>query len=226
MSETSGRWINDQEDHPSGGLGQRIHRCAQRPDRPAVADPRAAAPDRETTWQATPVQPSTTRGRSAVAAAGRRPVAGCARTPRALAVDLSPVSAVAARTGLATAVDAAAGLRRRRRVDQLAGGLHDQPRPPARRRRPPPPRAAGRATRQPRASRAGRSRVGRSRGGWTTKIHLACEQGRGPLSLVVTAGQRGDSPQFTVVLGQIRVPRLGPGRPRTRPDRVLADKAY
>jgi transposase len=43
---------------------------------------------------------------------------------------------------------------------------------------------------------------------------------------VVTAGQRGDSPQFAAVLGGIRVPRLGPGRPRTRPDRVLADKAY
>jgi transposase len=28
------------------------------------------------------------------------------------------------------------------------------------------------------------------------------------------------------VLEGIRVPRLGPGRPRTRPDRVLADKAY
>jgi hypothetical protein len=28
------------------------------------------------------------------------------------------------------------------------------------------------------------------------------------------------------VLEQIWVPRSGPGRPRTRPDRVLADKAY
>lgn len=28
------------------------------------------------------------------------------------------------------------------------------------------------------------------------------------------------------VLNAIRVPRLGPGRPRTRPDSVLADKAY
>jgi transposase len=47
------------------------------------------------------------------------------------------------------------------------------------------------------------------------------------LSLVVTAGQRGDSPQFQVVLGRIRVARpAGRGRPRTRPDRVLADKAY
>jgi transposase len=43
---------------------------------------------------------------------------------------------------------------------------------------------------------------------------------------VVSAGQRGDSPQFAAVLGGIRVPRLGPGRPRTRPWRVLADKAY
>jgi len=68
--------------------------------------------------------------------------------------------------------------------------------------------------------------VGRSRGGWTTKLHLACEQGRRPLSVLITAGQRGDSPQFGAVLDQIRVPRPGPGRPRTRPDRVLADKAY
>jgi transposase len=68
--------------------------------------------------------------------------------------------------------------------------------------------------------------LGRSRGGLTTKIHLGCEQGQKPLSLVLTAGQRGDSPQFTVVLDGIRVPRLGGGRPRTRPDRVLADKAY
>ncbi|WP_329600084.1 transposase [Streptomyces pseudovenezuelae] len=46
------------------------------------------------------------------------------------------------------------------------------------------------------------------------------------MSIVVTAGQRGDSPQFEVLLGRIRVPRLGPGRPRARPDRVRADKAY
>jgi transposase len=62
----------------------------------------------------------------------------------------------------------------------------------------------------------------------TTKLHLAVEGGQRPLSIMVTAGQRGDSPQFAAVLGGIRVPRLGPkgGRPRTRPNRVLADKAY
>ncbi|MFD4291876.1 IS5 family transposase [Rhodococcus sp. NPDC058505] len=68
--------------------------------------------------------------------------------------------------------------------------------------------------------------LGRSRGGWTTKTHLACEQGRKPLSIVVTAGQCGDSPQFVTVLEGIRVPRIGPGRPRCRPRSVLADKAY
>lgn len=68
--------------------------------------------------------------------------------------------------------------------------------------------------------------LGRSRGGWTTKVHLACEQGRKVLSLRVSGGQRGDSPQFIPVLAGIRVPRPGGGRPRSRPERVLADKAY
>jgi len=68
--------------------------------------------------------------------------------------------------------------------------------------------------------------LGRSRGGFSTKIHLAVEQGQKPMSILVTAGQRGDSPQFAAVLDGIRVPRLGPGRPRTRPARVRADKAY
>jgi Transposase DDE domain len=56
-------------------------------------------------------------------------------------------------------------------------------------------------------------------------VHLACEQRQKPLAIVITAGQRGESPQFQVVLGRIRVPRPGGGHPRTRPDRVLADKA-
>ncbi|WP_443041854.1 transposase [Streptomyces sp. B21-097] len=60
----------------------------------------------------------------------------------------------------------------------------------------------------------------------TSKIHLALEQGQKPLSALITAGQRGDSPQFEAVLEAIRVPRLGLGRPRKRPDRIRADKAY
>lgn len=68
--------------------------------------------------------------------------------------------------------------------------------------------------------------LGRSRGGWTTKLHLAADDRARPLALLVTAGQRGDSPQFVPVLQRVRIARVGPGRPRTRPDVVRADKAY
>lgn len=61
--------------------------------------------------------------------------------------------------------------------------------------------------------------LGRSRGGFTTKLHLVVEQGQKPMSIVVTAGQRGDSPKFESVLEKVRVPRIGPGRPRVRPNR-------
>jgi transposase len=39
-------------------------------------------------------------------------------------------------------------------------------------------------------------------------------------------GQAGDAPAFETVMSRIRVPRTGPGRPRTRPLAVLADRAY
>ncbi|MGW7587658.1 IS5 family transposase [Streptomyces rubiginosohelvolus] len=67
--------------------------------------------------------------------------------------------------------------------------------------------------------------IGRSRGGLTTKIHLAADGNCRPLAFMVTAGQAGDAPAFVGVMARIRIPRLV-GRPRTRPDVVLADKAY
>jgi transposase len=57
-------------------------------------------------------------------------------------------------------------------------------------------------------------------------VHLAVEHGQKPLSFLVTAGHRHDSPQSQPVLERIRVPRIGVGRPRCRPDRVRADRAY
>jgi transposase len=43
----------------------------------------------------------------------------------------------------------------------------------------------------------------------------------------VTPGQRHDSTQLEAVLDGIRVPRpSGRGRPRKRPDRLIADKGY
>ncbi len=68
--------------------------------------------------------------------------------------------------------------------------------------------------------------LGRSRGGLITKIHLATDGRCRPLALLLTPGHYGDGPQLEPVLKQIAVPRLGVGRPRSRPDRVLADKAY
>ncbi|MGW5276118.1 transposase [Streptomyces sp. NPDC004044] len=74
--------------------------------------------------------------------------------------------------------------------------------------------------------RAGDHDLGRSRGGPTTKLHLAVEQGQKPIALIVTADHWHDSPQFQTVSEAIRVPRHGRGRPSTRPDKVRADKAY
>ena len=41
---------------------------------------------------------------------------------------------------------------------------------------------------------------------------------------MLTAGQAGDNPQLPAVIDAIRVPTTG--RPRSRPDMVIADKAY
>lgn len=46
------------------------------------------------------------------------------------------------------------------------------------------------------------------------------------MAFTLTAGQAGDAPTFEKVMTLIRVPRTGPGRPRTRPEAVLADRAY
>lgn len=68
--------------------------------------------------------------------------------------------------------------------------------------------------------------LGRSRGGLTSKIHLAVDGGGVPISIILTEGQVGDNPQLLPLLEKISVRRRGPGRPRMIPDAVLADKAY
>lgn len=71
-----------------------------------------------------------------------------------------------------------------------------------------------------------RESLGRSRGGLTTKIHLAADRRCRPLARVLTAGHRNDVIVFEPVMKSIRIPRARGGRPRTRPGHVLADKAY
>ncbi len=43
---------------------------------------------------------------------------------------------------------------------------------------------------------------------------------------MLTGGNANDCTQFTAVTDAIRVPRIGPGRPRMRPDHVICDKGY
>lgn len=105
------------------------------------------------------------------------------------------------------------------------GRLHGQQGSPARRRRPQKGAAAGDELEDPARASAGQA-LGRSRGGLTTKVHLACD-GRGlPLAVVVTPGNVNDSTVFDAVMDEVGVPRAGAGRPRRRPDAVIADKAY
>lgn len=44
--------------------------------------------------------------------------------------------------------------------------------------------------------------------------------------IAVTPGQANDSPALPRLLGELRVARAGPGRPRTRPQALRGDKAY
>ena len=103
------------------------------------------------------------------------------------------------------------------------------------RRKPPadvdPARLAPAALSAPAHPRGGsglpdREALGRSRGGLTSKIHLLADSGCRPLARLTSAGQRHDSLAFLPLMGRLKVARRGPGRPRTRPGRVLCDKAY
>lgn len=85
------------------------------------------------------------------------------------------------------------------------GRLHHRPCPSARRRGP----SKGAPDSEPH----GRA-LGRSRGGLTTKIHLAADGRCRPLAFHLTAGQAGDGPAFTQLMTVIRVERPR-GRPRT-----------
>lgn len=67
--------------------------------------------------------------------------------------------------------------------------------------------------------------LGRSRGGFCSKIHLVCDGNGNPLSAVVSAGHRHDCAFFAEVLNSVLVPQ-DRGRPRTRPEVVIADKGY
>ena len=68
--------------------------------------------------------------------------------------------------------------------------------------------------------------IGRSRGGLSTKVHLAAD-GRGrPLAVLLSPGQAGDNPFLFPALDAIAIGGPCGGRPRKRPGLLLADKGY
>jgi transposase len=68
--------------------------------------------------------------------------------------------------------------------------------------------------------------LGRSRGGYSTKIHLRCERSGKPMVLVLTGGERHEQPVPPLLMEGGAVKRPGRGRPRNRPDQVAGDKGY
>jgi hypothetical protein len=68
-----------------------------------------------------------------------------------------------------------------------------------------------------------RHALGRSRGGWGTKLHLVCDRRGFVLAFRNTAGQVDECTVFTALLGDIAVPGVR-GGVRRRPEAVAGDK--
>jgi len=68
--------------------------------------------------------------------------------------------------------------------------------------------------------------LGRSQGGFSTKVHVRAEGGGKPMTFVLTVGQRHEAVVFEQLMEQGAVKRVGGGRPRRRPKRIVGDKGY
>jgi transposase len=69
---------------------------------------------------------------------------------------------------------------------------------------------------------SGGEALGRSQGGFSTKLHLRAEGNGQPITAVLTGGERHEQIALEAVLDRGAVPRQGRGRPR----RVAGDKGY
>ena len=67
--------------------------------------------------------------------------------------------------------------------------------------------------------------LGRSRGGFSSKIHIVCDGHGNPLNAVITGGHRNDAAIFEQALRSIHLHKER-GRPRTKPKKLIADKGY
>ena len=77
------------------------------------------------------------------------------------------------------------------------------------------------------SKKGGCEALGRSRGGFSTKLHLVCDGLGNPLTAILTPGQQHESTVCTELLASVRVwTGAGGGRPRSRPKLVVADRGY
>lgn len=67
--------------------------------------------------------------------------------------------------------------------------------------------------------------LGRSRGGFGTKLHLLCDGNGVPLSALRLPGQAHESTQVETLVDTVAINRTATGRTRTRPRRIAADRA-
>lgn len=68
--------------------------------------------------------------------------------------------------------------------------------------------------------------MGRSRGGFGTKVHVRAEGQGKPLVFMLTGGECHEQTVFESLMERGAVRRVGRGRPRIRPERLVGDKGY
>jgi transposase len=78
--------------------------------------------------------------------------------------------------------------------------------------------------RQARGDHVGANPVDRGKPG--SKLHVVCDDGGVPLSVVVTAANVNDTTMFQAIVEDIPPIRTPAGRRRTRPAKLHADKGY
>ena len=68
--------------------------------------------------------------------------------------------------------------------------------------------------------------MGRSQGGFSTKLHLRAEGNGRPITAVLTGGERHEQIALEALLDHGAIRRPARGRPRLRPRRAAGDKGY
>src|SRR3954471_12844725 len=155
------------------------------------------------------------RERHLVEVAHRRAVArptGALRPLGQCAYALSPLAARRRLGSGASGGPERSGRGKEAGLERPLSGRHRDPSPPA--------RSGGKG------GDPAQEALGRSQGGFSTKVHLKAEGSGQPLTVLLTPGQRPEATVAPRLLRQGAVKRRGPGRPRVRPRRAVGDKGY